>query len=395
MQRKSMSRVMACALAVAAVGVASTSVAIAHQRDEGRSHAKHAKHGENGEHGDHHGTGDGLDRSGIPFGPGYTVTPLVSDKGGGSVKADPHLINGWGISVGPTTPWWVSNNGTNTSTLYTADGTPQPLVVAVPGGPTGTVFNGGTGFPVMSGGKPVTSRFLFATQAGTIEGWSPTLPVTTASVTAIPAAGNAIFTGLAISADNSMLYAADFANGKVDVWDSTWAPVSTPGAFTDPYLPPSQHYAPFGIQEANGSIFVTYAKQSSTPGDELHGRGLGVVDEYSPAGAFIARVGAFGDLNAPWGVAMAPAAGFGTHAGELLVGNFGDGRISTFVKLPSGRWLADDQLRDANGHRIAIDGLWGIGFGKSVASGLTTSLYFAAGPDDETEGLFGTVTANP
>jgi uncharacterized protein (TIGR03118 family) len=152
-------------------------------------------------------------------------------------------------------------------------------------------------------------------------------------------------------------------------------------------------YAPFGIQALNGSIFVTYAQQTSTPGSEAHGRGLGIVDEYSPTGAFIGRVGSFGNLNAPWGVAFAPAT-FGTHAGELLVGNFGDGRITTFVKLPSGRWLVDDQLRDANGHRIAIDGLWGIGFGNGPGSGPTTSLYFAAGPDEETHGLFGTVTAN-
>jgi uncharacterized protein (TIGR03118 family) len=393
MLRRSKSRVLACALAVAAVGVASTSVAMAHQRDEGRNHAK--QHGD-GEHGDHHGRGDGVDRAGIHFGPGYTVTARTSDTGGGMVKPDKNLINGWGISAGPATPWWVSNNGTNTSTLYTGDGTPQALVVGVPGGPTGTVFNGGTGFSVMSGGKSVPSLFIFATQAGTIEGWPPPppLPPVTASVTAIPAAGNAIFTGLAISADYSTLYAADFANGKVDVWDSTWAPVSAPGAFTDPYLNPSQHYGPFGIQQANGSIFVTYAKQSDTPGEEVHGRGLGIVDEYSPTGAFIGRVGSFGDLNSPWGVAWAPAAGFGTHEGELLVGNFGDGRISTFVKLPSGRWLADDQLRDANGHRIAIDGLWGIGFGNGGKSGLTTSLYFAAGPDEETHGLFGTVIAN-
>ena len=215
MLRRSKSRAIACALAVAAVGVASTSVALAQQRENGH-HAKHGRHGEE------HGRGDGLDRSGIPFGPGYTVTPLVSDEGGGSVKADPHLINGWGITAGPPatpTPWWVSNNGTNTSTLYTGDGTPLALVVGVPGGPTGTVFNGGTGFPVMSGGKPVAARFIFATQAGTIEGWPTPPPVTTATVTAIPAAGNAIFTGLAISADYSMLYAADFANGKVDVVD--------------------------------------------------------------------------------------------------------------------------------------------------------------------------------
>ena len=139
---------------------------------------------------------------------------------------------------------------------------------------------------------------------------------------------------------------------------------------------------------------MTYAKQPSTPGPELHGRGLGIVDEYSPAGAFIGRVASFGDLNAPWGLAWSPA-GFGRHSGELLVGNFGDGHISAFTKRPWGQWLADGQLRGSDGHRLAIDGLWGIGFGNGAASGPTTSLYFAAGPDGGTHGLFGTVTANP
>ncbi len=144
--------------------------------------------------------------------------------------------------------------------------------------------------------------------------------------------------------------------------------MTTPGAFQDPFLRPSQRFAPFGIQALNGSIFVTYAKQPRTPGPEVHGRGLGIVDEFSPAGVFIGRVATYGNLNAPWGLAWSPA-GFGRHANELLVGNFGDGRISAFYKLPWGQWLADDQLRGSDGHRLDIDGLWGIGFGNGGASG--------------------------
>jgi uncharacterized protein (TIGR03118 family) len=326
-------------------------------------------------------------------GPGYTVTPLVADQPGAAPATDPNLVNGWGIAAGPTTPWWVANQGTSTSTLYDGAGTKAPLVVSVPGGPTGTVFNGGTGFPVMVGGKPVASRFIFATLAGTIEGWPTPPPAATSSTTAIPrSAANEVYTGLAISGDT--LYAADFANGRVDVWDSTWAPITTPGAFRDPYLPSWLGFSPFGIQALNGSIFVTYAKRPATPGHELHGRGLGVVDQYSPTGQFLHRVASFGNLNAPWGVAMAPA-GFGEHSGELLVGNFGDGRINAFVQRPWGQWLPTGQLRGADGRRLVVDGLWGIGFGSGAANSPTTSLYFAAGPAGGTHGLFGAITANP
>ena len=261
MQRPSTSRIIACMLAVVAVGVISTTAASAHGRDGDRGKNPYESH----DRGDHH-RGDNHRRHHPrpPADPGYAVTPLVSDQAGYAPHQDTHLVNGWGLVAGPTTPWWVANQGTNSSTLYDGTGVQQALVVTVPGGPTGTVFNGGTGFPVTVAGKQVASRFIFATLAGTIQGWPTPPPAAASTTTAIDSSpSHAVYTGLAISADNSMLYAADFANGKVDMWDSTWTPVTTPGAFVDPYLMPGSHYAPFGIQTLNGSVFVTYA--SSPP----------------------------------------------------------------------------------------------------------------------------------
>jgi uncharacterized protein (TIGR03118 family) len=325
----------------------------------------------------------------------YTVTPLVSDQPGLAPVTDPNLVNGWGLVAGPTTPWWVANNGTRTSTLYDGLGTrfppppAGPLVVSVPGGPTGTVFNGGANFKVSNGTMDVPSRFIFATEAGTILGWQG--GVAAVQVAQSPSAG-AVYKGLAINGDN-MIYATDFANGHVDVFDGSWHPVTVPGDFRDPFLP--RHYAPFGIQQINGHIFVTFAKQQAGSTDEQDGRGLGIVDEFSANGVLEHRVGSFGSLNAPWGIALAPRNGFGRNPAELLVGNFGDGHINRFVQLPFGSWLRLGQLRGADHRPLAIDGLWGIQFGNGVLNAPTTSLYFAAGPDDENHGLFGTVTANP
>jgi uncharacterized protein (TIGR03118 family) len=376
MSRLSLTRWSACVVAVLAVGLVTTGVAAANRGDDGQSeHHKNSRH-------DRH------------FGPGYTVTPLVSDEQGVAPMTDPNLVNAWGLVAGPATPWWVANNGTNTSTLYDGLGTlfpppPNgPLVVSVPGAPTGTVFNGGANFKVSNGTVDVASKFIFATEGGTILGWPGNQTNAVQAVDSSPS--GAVYKGLAI--DGDMLYATDFANGKVDVFDGSWNPVVMPGAFTDPFMPSG--YGPFGIQNLNGNIFVTYAKQQAGSTDERAGHGLGIVDEYSPTGAFEQRVGSFGGLNAPWGVAWAPADGFGTHSGELLVGNFGDGRINLFVQQPSGQWLSDSQLRDHGGHRITIDGLWGLAFGNGAFNAPTTSLYFTAGPDDESHGLFGTITTN-
>jgi uncharacterized protein (TIGR03118 family) len=320
----------------------------------------------------------------------YTVTPLVSDQAGMAPLVDPLLVNAWGISAGPTTPWWVSNQGTDSSTLYTGAGAKVALNVTVPGGPTGTVFYGGAGFlvPNSSTSTMTPAKFMFATLSGTVQGWPPG---TTATVTGFDGSKwHAVYTGLTISGE--WIYAADFANGRIDVIDNTWKQVKLPGAFSDWKLP--KGYSPFGVQAAGGYIFVQYAKVDPKTHEEQKGKGLGIVDEYTTDGKFVARVATGGKLNAPWGVAWAPATGFGKASGALLVGNFGDGLINTFRRDHKGRWKWSGRLLMKNKQPVWIDGLWGIGFGNGTASGPVNSLYFAAGPADETHGLFGTVTAD-
>ena len=326
-------------------------------------------------------------------GGGYAVTPLVSDQAGVAPTMDPNLVNGWGISAGPATPWWVSNQGTDTSTLYDAAGTrfppppAAPLVVKVVGGPTGTVFNGGTQFAVPSGTATAPARFLFATLSGTVQGWAP--GAAASSVGADGSKWGAVYTGLAIAGDR--LYAADFRNGHVDVIGGDWQYVKKPG-FSDPWLP--KGYAPYGIQNIGGNIAVTYAKPDPKTGRVQTHEGFGAVDLYSPDGVLLSRVARGGKLNAPWGLAWAPA-GFGKASGSLLVGNFGDGRINVFRQDKHGRWKKSGRLLTADHKPLWIDGLWGIGFGNGGAAGPTTTLYFAAGPAGETHGLYGSITALP
>ena len=323
----------------------------------------------------------------------FTVTNLVTDKGLSAQADDASLVNGWGLSAGPTTPWWASDNGTNVSTLYDGTGAKQALTVAVAGGPTGTVFNGSaTDFVITQNGKSGAARFLFATEAGTILGWSPTVNGTTAVVGADRSAQKASYKGLAIL--NDRLYATDFHNNRVDVFDASFNPVTLAGGFKDPKLP--KGYAPFGIQALGGNIFVTYAKQDADKKDDVPGGGFGYVDKYSPSGRLLAHIASGGRKNAPpnapWGLALAPS-NFGPFSGDVLVGNFGDGRISAYAERPGGKWAFKGQLRGSDGKLITIDGLWAIAFGNGAAAGPTTSLYFLAGPGGEGHGLFGTITA--
>ena len=324
----------------------------------------------------------------------YTVHNLVSDGTIPADHTDTNLVNGWGLVASATSPWWVADNGTAKSTLYSGTGTVLSLVVSVPGAPTGIVFNGGSSFVVSSGGSSGPARFIFASEDGTISGWNPAVPPPPTSTQAIVAVDNspagAIYKGLAIAttAAGSFLYTADFHNARVDVFDGTFAPVTVPGAFTDPGLP--KGFAPFGIQNLQGRIYVAYAKQDANAEDEIAGEGLGFVDVFDTSGMFLARVASRDALNAPWGLAIAPA-GFGRFSGNLLVGNFGDGRINAFDLAtfePRGH------LKTADHKPLKVDGLWGIGFGNGVGSGPTTTLYFAAGPDDESHGLFGSITLN-
>jgi uncharacterized protein (TIGR03118 family) len=326
----------------------------------------------------------------------YAMQSLVSDTAGGTAPAaDAKLVNGWGLVAGPTTPWWTSNNGTNTTTLYNGSGAKQALTVAVAGGPTGTVFNGiGTDFVVSQNGKSGAARFLFATEGGTILGWSPAVNGTTAIPGVDRSSTGAVYKGLTTAADR--LYATDFRNGRVDVFDRTFAPVTlAAGAFTDPKLP--KGYGPFGIQALAGDIFVTYAKQDAQRHDDVAGNGFGFVDEYTTDGGLVARVASGGRKNAPpnapWGLALAPSSGFGVFSGDLLIGNFGNGRIAAYQDTGGSHWVYKGELRLGDGTLLTIDGLWGIAFGNGAAAGPTTSLYFAAGPGGEQHGLFGAIAA--
>jgi len=321
----------------------------------------------------------------------YSVHPLVTDTGAGGTVKDEHLVNAWGLTASSTSPWWVSDNGTNLSTLYTGTGAVIPqIVVSVAGdGPTGTVFNTTTGFPLPAGTG--NARFLFDTEDGVISGWNGG----SASQPMVTSKDGAVYKGLAISQTTSgpRIYATDFHNGRVDVFDGSWQPVHGPLAFFDPTLP--RGFAPFGIQAIGSRIYVTYAKTVPGSNDEAHGPGLGFVDAFDAATGILNAKVLFGhQLNAPWGLAPAPA-GFGAFSGDLLVGNFGDGTINAFKPILGGiLYLPDGQLRDRSGGTISIDGLWALQFGNGATAGPTTSLYFTAGPDDESHGLFGSITAN-
>ena len=322
----------------------------------------------------------------------FTVTNLVADTSGTAPTTDPSLVNGWGLSAGPTTPWWTSNNGTNTTTLYNGSGAKQALTVAVPGGPTGTVFNGtAADFVVSQNGKSGSARFLFSTEAGTILGWSSGVNAATAIPGVDRSATGAVYKGLAVT--NDRLYATDFHNGRVDVFDAAFKPLTLAGGFVDKKIP--KGFAPFGIQAVGGNVFVTYAKQDSARHDDVAGPGLGYVDEFTPDGKLVARVASGGRRNAPpnapWGLALAPSS-FGVFAGDVLVGNFGNGRISAYQLRGSG-WVYKGQLRRGDGTLISLDGLWAIAFGNGAAAGPASTLYFLAGPSDESHGLLGAVTA--
>ena len=312
----------------------------------------------------------------------YTVHPLVSNVPGAAPTTDPNLVNAWGLTASSTSPWWVADNGTNVSTLYRANGTIVPLVVQVPIRPTGAVFWSTTARAI----------FVFDTEAGQIRGWHPSQGNQTV-VLADRSAVGAIYKGLAIASTTvgDRFYATDFHNGHVDVFDGDFNLITSPGAFIDPRLPAG--YAPFGIQTIGSRVFVTYGKQDEDAEDEIAGQGLGFVDVYDTAGMLLSRVAQHGQLNAPWGLAMAPA-NFGRFSGDLLVGNFGDGQINAYEELANGRFEHRGELRDADGKSITIDGLWALQFGHGTPNnGPSNTLFFTAGPNDEANGLFGSITS--
>lgn len=312
-----------------------------------------------------------------------------------AAHVDGDLQNPWGISSNPGgSPFWVSDNGTDKSTLYDTTGVKQGLIVPV-SVPTGQVWNSGaTSDFKVGGGTGAKASFIFATENGTIVGRYTVLGVSHVSTEVDNSGSGASYKGLAIGAasgtsDGShfFLYAANFAAGTIDVFDHNFAPASLGGSFVDPTLPAG--YAPFNVQTLNGKLYVTYAVRGPT-GDDVAGPGNGIVDSFDLDGGTVTRVATNGVLNSPWGLAIAPST-FGPFASELLVGNFGDGTINVFD--PVSGFLGT--LNKHNGDPIVIDGLWGLIDGNGGSGGLTDHVYFAAGIGDEAHGLFGSLAKVP
>src|SRR6185437_10243428 len=349
----------------------------------------------------------------------YKQTNLTSNQASLAPIVDGGLVNSWGLARSSTSPWWVSDNGTGLSTLYNATGEKQGLVVTIPSGdtqpptgtPTGAVFNGDSSAFLLAPGKAAV--FLFVTEDGTISGWNPGVSLSKA-VIVVNHKSASVYKGVTIATvqtkngPQTYLYAADFRQGRVEVFDTSFNPVhlrgdrddddwggffdhdrgdNGSGAFEDPRLP--RGYAPFNVQNIGGNIYVAFAKQDSAKHDELHGAGMGFVDVFSPRGRLLGRLQAGAWFNAPWGMALA-SSDFGAYSHDVLVGQFGSGAILAFDPV-TGKFKG--MLTGTDNNPIHIDGLWAIAFGNDATAGPATTLYFTAGPDDETNGLFGSLTA--
>jgi len=332
-------------------------------------------------------------------GTGYIQSNLVSDLPGVATFLDPNLKNPWGMASTPTSPIWVADNHTGVATLYNGSGVAQALVVTIPppaGGtgpsaPTGNVFNASTtDFTVAGAGT--AAHFIFATEDGTIAAWNSG---TSAVLKVDNSASGAVYKGLAIGNNGvgNFLYATNFSAGTIDVFNGSFSTTTLAGNFTDPNLPAG--FAPFGIQNIGGILFVTYAKQDAAKHDDVAGPGNGYVNRFDTNGNLLSRFASGGALNSPWGLATA-GANFGDLSGLILIGNFGDGKINGF-HAATGTFV--NTLNNPAGNPIAIPGLWALLFGNGGTGGLTSELFFSAGipgPDEvEDHGLFGKFAAVP
>ena len=350
----------------------------------------------------------------------YVVTNLTADLQGSAPNIDPVLQNAWGVAFTPgASPFWVADNATGCSTLYDGSGVPQPqptplrVKLPLPGGsvpatacqpvdpqnpphpapatPTGLVWNPTTTFLVPNTTSPAT--FIWDTEDGTISAWTGGLTPPDQAVLAVDNAPDAVYKGLVFGTNmhGVFLFATNFRAGTIDVFapngSAGFRPATSTeidGGFTDPNIPAG--FAPFGIQNINGDLFVTYAKQNAEKHDDVAGPGNGFVDVFNTDGHLLRRFASQGPLNSPWGVVRASFA-FGRFSGDILVGNFGDGEINAFDS--DGHFLGT--LQDSTGNPVVIDGLWTLTLGGGRNSSSDT-LYFTAGPNDETDGLFGTIT---
>jgi uncharacterized protein (TIGR03118 family) len=346
----------------------------------------------------------------------YQQTNLVSNIPGLAATTDANAVNTWGITRSATSPWWVNDNGTGVATVYSGTGTlfpnsTTPLVVTIPlptapgaataSTPTGIVFNNFTGFNVTNGVES-RARFIFVTEDGTISAWNSGAAATLKVDNPTFAAGTGpVYKGVTLGTNGvaHLLYAANFRGKTVDVFDANFAPVALPAtptgaAFTvpAPNIAPPASYAPFNVTNIGGKIYVSYALlDTGNLLDDVPGEGHGFVEVFNPDGSFVMSLQNGLWFNSPWGVALAPS-GFGKFSNMLLVGNFGSGQIAAFDPATG---VFKGLLRDGFGLPIVISGLWGLGFGNGGTAGPATTLFFAAGLNGETDGLFGTLTPIP
>jgi uncharacterized protein (TIGR03118 family) len=346
---------------------------------------------------------------------GFTDIALVSNKTGivaTNTTIDANLSNPWGLATAPGLPFWIADNNSNVASLYSGAGQTQTNAVTgsnataiaipasaagVPANPTGQVYNGNGGFLIATSNGQETALFIFGGEGGTIAAWAKDSGATAATAYDDGVANgteHAVYKGMVLGTVNgaSYLYATDLHNNKIDVFDTNFTkPAGMQGKFVDPTMPAA--FVPFGIAALNNQLYVTYAMRDAAMHDEIAGAGLGYVDVYDFSGIFISRFASAGALNAPWGIALAPA-GFGTFEGALLIGNFGDGTINIFA--PNGTSLATTMgpLTVNNGVTLAVPGLWSLVFGNGDSDKPVTTLFYTAGFADQTDGVFGSIAVS-
>ena len=334
--------------------------------------------------------------------PTFTATVLVSDIPGQAKFTNADLVNPWGMALGLNSGLWVAGNGTGIIRAFDGAGlaiastVPLSVTIPAPGGgtsaPTGVATSATSGFVISSGAASAPATELFATEDGTIVGWSSNVDQNRGIIVVDNSSSGAVYKGLAIgfTASGGFLYATNFHAGTIDVFDSKFQPVKKAGMFTDPNLPTG--YAPFGIASINARLYVSYAQQDKDKQDDVAGNGHGFIDIFETDGTFVQRFTSRGMLNSPWGMAWAPFEGFGGFSNGLFVGNFGDGAVNVY-DFDSGELLG--QVSDVRGNPIHIPGIWALQFGLGVANGASNALYFTAGGQSEKHGFFGTLTLNP